>query len=318
MKERIYVFDNVKVWLMIMVVLGHTIIASYGSTNVAVSYIWFFRGIYTMPLFFFISGFFTKTGGVNIRKLCKAVLLPFLVFNTVYMLYEPIVNENFSENWLIPGFSMWFLCVLFVYRLIFPLLIKIKYVLYLSIIVALLVGFIPWVGSVLALSRLFCFLPFYLLGYYVNNEQMFSKVKYKIISPFGLKDAFFLVGIVLVWAVILYYKPTLAFLTTFNSSYGGNWLLLPVRLLMYLTAFAIGFYVLKLFPNRKTFYTKYGSRTMGVYLFHGLVVLPFAYDIFPPFEEGDILENILMIGLPVVICLFLFSKPVDVIVKKCF
>lgn len=63
MKERIYVFDNVKVWLMIMVVLGHTIIASYGSTNVAVSYIWFFRGIYTMPLFFFISGFFTKTGG---------------------------------------------------------------------------------------------------------------------------------------------------------------------------------------------------------------------------------------------------------------
>ena len=318
MKERIYVFDNVKVWLMIMVVLGHTIIASYGSTNVAVSYIWFFRGIYTMPLFFFYFRILYKNGGVNIRKLCKAVLLPFLVFNTVYMLYEPIVNENFSENWLIPGFSMWFLCVLFVYRLIFPLLIKIKYVLYLSIIVALLVGFIPWVGSVLALSRLFCFLPFYLLGYYVNNEQMFSKVKYKIISPFGLKDAFFLVGIVLVWALILYYKPALAFLTTFNSSYGGNWLLLSVRLLMYLTAFAIGFYVLKLFPNRKTFYTKYGSRTMGVYLFHGLVVLPFAYNIFPPFEEGGILENILMIGLPVVICLFLFSKPVDVIVKKCF
>lgn len=71
MKERIYVFDNVKVWLMIMVVLGHTIIASYGSTNVAVSYIWFFRGIYTMPLFFFISGFFTKTGGGKYTKIMQ-------------------------------------------------------------------------------------------------------------------------------------------------------------------------------------------------------------------------------------------------------
>lgn len=77
-RERIYVFDNVKVWLMIMVVLGHTVISHYGSSNIGIAYIWFFRGIYTMPLFFFISGYFTKPGGGKMDKLLRCVLLPFI------------------------------------------------------------------------------------------------------------------------------------------------------------------------------------------------------------------------------------------------
>ena len=259
-----------------------------------------------------------KWGGVNVKKLCKSVLFPFLIFNTVYMLYEPLFSTKSAGNWLVPGFSMWFLCVLFVYRLIFPIIIRIRFVLYFSILVALLVGFIPWIGSTLALSRFFCFLPFYLLGYYVNNNQKFSTIKSEIITPFRLKDFLILGGIVLVWAVVLYYKPNLAFYTTFNNSYGGNWMLLFVRLSMYITAILIGFYVLKMFPNRKTFYTKYGGRTMGVYLLHGLIVLPFAYKIFPPFENGSFIEKLLLVVLPVIICLLFFSKPVNNIVKRYF
>lgn len=66
---------------------------------------------------------------------------------------------------------MWFLLVLFIYRMIFPFLIKIKYILAISIIAALVVGFIPFIGKEFGLSRMFCFLPFYLLGYYVKNEK---------------------------------------------------------------------------------------------------------------------------------------------------
>ena len=115
MKERIYTFDNVKVWLMIMVVLGHTLIASYGSSNIIVSYLWFFRGIYTMPLFFFISGFFAKPTGINLKKLCKSVLLPFIIFDIFYMFYESLFNGNYTANWTVPSFAMWF----FIFGLLF-------------------------------------------------------------------------------------------------------------------------------------------------------------------------------------------------------
>lgn len=91
-----------------------------------------------------------------------------------------------------------------------------------------------------------------------------------------------------------------------------------VRMSLYITAVGIGFYFLKLVPNKKVFYTKYGSRTMGVYLLHGLVVLPFAYKVFTPFEESDVLHKVLMIAIPVAISLLFFSKATDSTIKKLF
>lgn len=319
MKERIYTFDNVKVWLMIMVVLGHTLIASYGSSNTIVSYLWFFRGIYTMPLFFFISGFFAKPTGTNLKKLCKSVLLPFIIFDIFYMFYESLCNGNYTANWTVPSFAMWFLLVLFIYRLIFPLIIKVKFALPISILMALIAGFFPFINARFALSRVFCFLPFFLLGYYVNNDAFFSKIRKKLFEPFNLKDTVPLLCIVVFWGFVLYFRPNWAFLTTFTQSYGENWGgQLLVRISLYATAVFVGYYVLKMFPNRKTFYTKYGGRTMGVYLLHGLVVLPSAYMIFRPFEYESNVHRILMIVLPVLISLLFFARPIDNLIKKIF
>ena len=93
---------------------------------------------------------------------------------------------------------------------------------------------------------------------------------------------------------------------------------LLVRISLYATAVLVGYYVLKMFPNRKTFYTKYGGRTMGVYLLHGLVVLPSAYMIFRPFEYESNIHRILMIVLPVLISLIFFARPIDNFIKKIF
>ena len=318
--ERICIWDNAKVWLMIMVIIGHTVIASYGHSDVFLAYVWFFLGGYiiTMPLFFFISGFFTKRGGVKINKLCKNILLPFMVFNVLYKLYEPLFNEGHYSNWKVPGFAMWFLWVLFLFRFLFPLIIKIRYVFPLSLAVALVIGFIPQIGADYGLNRFLCFLPFYLLGYYVGHHKKLQCVKDYMLAPFSLRDGLVLGCIIVAWCVILYHKPSLAFCTTFNGGYGGNWLYMIVRMSLYITAIGIGFYVLKLVPNKKVFYTKYGSRTMGVYLLHGLVVLPFAYKVFTPFEESDVLHKVLMIAIPVAISLLFFSKATDSTIKKLF
>lgn len=244
--------------------------------------------------------------------------MPFLVFDIAYLFYEPIFNTSFTMDWTSPGFAMWFLLVLFIYRMIFPFLIKIRYILAISIIAALVVGFIPFIGKEFGLSRMFCFLPFYLLGYYVKNDKKFELVRQKILQPLNLKDWIVLFCLIFIWAAILYIKPGLAYYTTFTQGYDGNWFFLLVRISLYVSAFAFGYYVLKMFPNRKTFYTKYGGRTMGVYLFHGFIVLPIAYKLFEPIEAYDYFHMAVKICLPVLLSLLLFSKPVDYIVKKLF
>ena len=71
-----------------------------------------------------------------------------------------------------------------------------------------------------------------------------------------------------------------------------------LRIALQFTIVLTGYCILKVFPNKETFYTKYGKRTLYVYLLHGLVVLPFAYIVFPSFGVATFIGKILMILVP--------------------
>ena len=88
-----------------------------------------------------------------------------------------------------------------------------------------------------------------------------------------------------------------------------------LRMALQATILITGFLVIRLFPNKKLWFTRYGVRTMNVYLLHSIIVLPLAYQVFPPFVEADWLERIMMIALPTVLCIPLFSRVVDKTMK---
>lgn len=54
---------------------------------------------------------------------------------------------------------------------------------------------------------------------------------------------------------------------------------------------------------------------MSVYLLHGIIVLPFAYLVFSPFADASILQRFLMIALPVVCCIPLFTTKLNKILN---
>lgn len=87
------------------------------------------------------------------------------------------VTPNYVFSWKQPGFAMWYLLALFIYRVLLPYLLRIKYVITLSFLLSWLVGFIPFIGNDYSLSRIFCFLPYFLLGYFVAHENRFSIIK---------------------------------------------------------------------------------------------------------------------------------------------
>lgn len=72
------------------------------------------------------------------------------------------------------------------------------------------------------------------------------------------------------------------------------------------------------FPNKKMVLTKYGTRTMNVYLLHPYIVLPAAYYLYPPFGESTTTEQFLLVILPTIVCMLFFTKPVDAFIKYVF
>lgn len=68
MEKRIYNLDNVKVILMLLVIIGHTLLNSYGDDSI--EYIRFICRCFTMPLFTFISGYLTEKR-TSVLEECK-------------------------------------------------------------------------------------------------------------------------------------------------------------------------------------------------------------------------------------------------------
>lgn len=303
----LYKFDNIKVFLMILVIIAHTLINSYGDKGM--EYIRFICLCYTMPLFTFISGYLSKKEQ-SLKKNCIRLLLPCIIFTIINDLVQEWVNPNYIFSWKQPGFAMWYLWVLFVYRFALPYLIRIKYILLFSFLLSWFVGFIPFVGANYSLSRLCCFLPYFLLGYTIANEDVLVRYKNEIFQKLNLVGYLVLTFIFIGWFIIITFRPGLTFATAFNDGYSGNINGLMLRIALQFTIVLTGYCILKVFPNKETFYTKYGKRTLYVYLLHGLVVLPFAYIVFPSFGVATFIGKILMILVPTLCCIFLFSETV--------
>lgn len=130
-------------------------------------------------------------------------------------------------------------------------------------------------------------------------------------------EVILLILIFVIWAIFIIKFPGHTYDTAFNYGYGFRIASFIIRCLLQITIIITGFIVLRLVPNYECQITKYGSRTLTVYLLHALIVLPFAYLIFPPLNSvPNIGVGILMIVLPTICCLLLFEKHIDRIFKK--
>ena len=166
-------FDNVKLLLMILVIIVHTLYNSYGHYGMEL--IRFYGTCFTMPLFTFISGYLSKPE-VAFRKNVRQLLIPCLVFTIVNDWVMWKVNPDYVFSWRIVGFAMWYLWVLFFYRISLKWLVRIPGILFVSFLFSWAIGFLPVGNHNFNVHRLFTFLPWFLLGYYLSQSEKFKKV----------------------------------------------------------------------------------------------------------------------------------------------
>ncbi len=260
---RIAYYDNLKYILITIVVLGHLI----GKLKTDFYTEYFFIYTFHMPVFIFISGYFSKKiiDTKTFYKLIFTLLIPYLFFETFYSISDSILYEkSFKLSFFSPNWGMWYLVSLLFWRLMLDIADKLKYTLPILILIAVMIGF-THAGHTLSISRTFVFFPFFYLGFYLAKNDFdistltdYSKLGYAIL--------------ILFYFILLMYEPQInlkwlwgsySYEKLNNIEYG-----LFIRLFIMFGGTIIGFAFLSIIPKKKMFFTSMGALSMNVYLWH--------------------------------------------------
>ncbi len=267
--KRDNLFDNYKALLIILVVIGHFIQPCYENNDLlyTMKYV-----IYTfhMPAFIFVSGYLSKKE-LNLKKAIRKIFIPYLCMQCAYFMLSYVGGGDPVINPLIPRFTLWYLLALFVWTIITPYVRKIPHYFWLFLISGIVFGCLPIDGKCLDISRMVVFYPYFLAGTLFDREKI-TKIRTKRNCGVAL------VGICGYITFIAMHAKSLGLRLGFlngNSSYAElavDYLDgICIRLICYLIGMFFIFAILALMTEKKNLFTKLGSTTMSIYIFHGLV-----------------------------------------------
>ncbi|WP_102028583.1 acyltransferase family protein [Salirhabdus sp. Marseille-P4669] len=306
--KRVLYFDNAKFILIFLVVFGHSI-SPYISDSHLLNTI--YKSVYTfhMPAFILISGYFAKGFKKKgyLKKLAKKLLIPYLIFQMIFAIFFSLQGEENTFTLLEPHWTLWFLLSLFSWHLLLLVFSKLRYSLLLSLIVGVFIGMVPFIGSFLSLSRTFVFFPFFLLGCLLEKKhfEKLTQLHCKLIGAIlflGLFISyyFFFHDISNLW---LFASASYADIGTMEE------IGVLVRFFLYLVMFVLIFSFLAFIPKRNYSFTKLGSRTLYVYLLHGITIKIIQLT---PLSDWILETNlyILFVLQAIALTLLLSSKPI--------
>jgi fucose 4-O-acetylase-like acetyltransferase len=268
MANRDSFFDNAKILLMLLVVLGHVLEKGQGKLCLS-AYEWIYS--FHMPLFVFISGCFTKTG--NNEKFVHGILKlgeTYIVFTLIHVSISLFLLGE-RVNILVPCWTLWYLLSLIWWRLILyitPLPIRNNHLLLvvLSVVLCLVMGWIP-IGKTFSFHRTFSFLPFFMLGYVAAQTGIINKIK--------LPPILAITFMMIVFGGILFFPiSSKSFLT---QDYGYNHYNNP--LFAFLFRFGWLFFAslmsvcfLSVVSRKEYKWTHLGQLTLFIYMYHSVIL----------------------------------------------
>ena len=279
--------DNVKGFLIILVVIGHIVQTMYNNFAIG-QQIYMFLSIFHMPMFAIISGYISKleSGIGSMEKQFQRILIPFLIFQTLLItinyLYDPnpITIKSFLAEALSPQFALWYLFCLFCWRLTLPYFMKMPNPVSVSLAIGLLGGFLPKYGDLFSCSRMLGFFPYFILGYCLKTNSLFLNTFIKARSNKKLLAISISISI-LFFAVIC----SVLFNGKYQSIYWYDKLYVNadipylysviIRFISYFTAIVTGFSFIYLIPKTRSIITAIGQKSLYVYLLHSAILYVF-------------------------------------------
>ena len=328
-RPRIFKFDNVKLLVITLVVVGSFAETFTDRSDMFRSWFIFVYSFHA-PMYIFLNGLFQKPfqkgQHPNLHKISFYLILGFALKLTIYLMRR-WNGEDVGLDMFGGATIDWFFFVIVMYTITMYLLKNVhRYiVLPITVILGIVAGFLP-LGDEFYLMRYFVFLPFYAAGYYLTPSRV-RRFSHKLnVKLAGV--AFLVIYFVLCFRERDTIYP-LRMLFTGRNPYS----IVPIegctfyhRMLCYGISAVMIISVLAVIPNRKVpVITRLGRNTLSVLFWHYPLVLLLwhvgAFDLLMPL--GDPLWKVTVLTAAVIVALILsfgiFSWPLrklEELIKK--
>lgn len=310
--KRIAYFDNAKGILIIFIVLAHVLSLCSNYYNYSDDF-FKFATLFMLQGFFIISAYFSSKSKRSKRERIKSLLKTYLIWQTIITIYYAFILHiiNFNVNYLIPRYTLWFLITMMTYTLTDFILEKVNYkvMIPLSFIIGLISGFIPIFGETLSLSRTFVFFPFYVIGYYSKDLDLFNKIKQSKIKKSTIIISIIILIVTLCFDDILSIKILKGKYNYFDIDSITPIIAFLQRLLFYGLSLIVTTSFLNLVQVKESFLTKLGRNTLYIYLTQGMILKTFITE--KILLNNEFLGTIILFSLACILTV-LFTK----IIKK--
>jgi len=302
-------FDNAKLLLVVLVVVGHgwTVLPADGVAARPYDFLYSWH----MPAFVFVTGYLSRTFDYSrsrLWKLVRTVVVPYVLFECAMALFRIYVGgEELEGLFADPHWPMWFLAALFFWRLATPVFRALPWGFPVAVLLSLGAGL--WAGDTLDLARVVGLLPFFVLGLKATPERL-EWVRGRV--PAALGVAVF-VGIWLLSSQIDRWASTewLYYRAQYDEFAMSDTRAALTRLVILTVGVAGTFAFLTLVPRRTTWFTRMGAATLVVYLFHGFAVKGLDYTAYTEWSaDHPWLGFVLVTAGGVLLGLFLAWHPV--------
>jgi fucose 4-O-acetylase-like acetyltransferase len=265
-------FDNAKMALVLLVVVGHswTLLPRDGFDG------WLYDFLYAwhIPAFVFVTGYLSRSFTYTPQRLwqlVRTVVVPYVLFECVLALFRIYVGgEKLEELFKDPHWPMWYLSALFCWRLLTPVFTRLPAVA--AIVVAVATSLVAglYAGDTLDMARVLGLLPFFVLGLAATKERLEL-----LRRPWARRAAvlvFLAIAVAAIWTDTwartewLYYRSRYGELDVSDErAFVTRAVLLVVG-----TLGALAF--MALVPRIGGWFTRMGAATLVVYLFHGFFI----------------------------------------------
>lgn len=310
---RNYRIDNLKAFLIFCVVFGHLCELTEFAGS---SYLYLLIYTFHMPAFVFCTGRFAD---FNPSKIVKNLIYPYLVFQTLYILFAQFVlQKDMVMQYTKPYWLLWYLFATIIWYCTVPFLkmdnTKRKLaIMAVTIVMALVAGYDDSVSYYLSVSRILVMYPFFVAGYYIKHSKRCEQLGQRLANS---KWSAILLGIMVSIAGIgLYLKRDLINKNWLyeSYSYADKSYSLWIRAIFIGIAFLFILFLLNITPNKKLpLLTSAGQNTLPIFLLHGFLMKLMEY-----FKLFQYVQNkaLLVFALSCCLVLIFSSKPIQIMFK---
>lgn len=259
--------DSVKYWLIVLVIMIHVFNKPEFSDSAACVALWHWAYIFCMPLFVFISGYFSrKKEKKDFLPSIWKLLEPLIIFQIIALLFY--VKKSISVGTILtPWHVLWYLLSLIYWRLMlqfipYKILKHKKIIIIGAFCLSIFSGLLP-LGKILSIQRTLTLTPFFFLGYFMKNKNIYIHDKYK---PYSIV---FLV-VILTALLFIPHSTTDGFYLSkpYASIYGA-----VVRMMIFVISVPMSIAFVNI-CYRTPWIARQGRMSMQYYIYHALIIFP--------------------------------------------